>query len=120
MRLVIVIISISFFMSNSMEQAQTQNGNIEGELYLFEFLGLKFGSGGVNSIVLLGNGFQAEAKSDVSGRFFFSNVPPGAYSVTVECDVQLKDLGLCRSTGVAKVVVKKGKTAKVRVRVYKM
>jgi len=98
-----------------------QTGKIEGKLYTFGFMFIKWGNPGENKVILQNKtGFQVETFSDKNGKYSFENVPAGNYTISVDCKADLKDLGLCRMTGTVEVTVKSNKTTKADIKVYKM
>jgi hypothetical protein len=94
---------------------------VKGNLYTFGFMFIKWGNPGENQVVLSNSsGFQMTTNSNSKGEFSFSDVPPGSYSITVNCQAELKNLGLCSMTGSTKVTVKAKKAASVSIKLHKM
>ena len=112
---------LAFFLLVFQNVGMAQTGNIDGKLYTFGFLFIKWGNPGQNTIILENNaGFSMTAQSDSKGKFVFNSVPVGNYSIRVDCKAELKDIGLCNMSGSAKVSVKKNKTSKISIKVFKM
>lgn len=121
MRVVITYLLAIMFIIVLQADVFAQNGNIEGKLYNFQFMFVKWGNPGQNKVILQNDtGFYRETNSDAKGRYLFTDIPPGDYLIKVDCKAELKDLGLCNLTGSLKVSVKSNKTTRADIKIYKM
>ena len=103
------------------QSSWAQTGRVEGGIYLYSFLVFKFGTGGVNSVTVSNaNGYSAQTESDQRGRFSFDDVPPGHYRIDVECSADVKDVGLCTTSGSSFVEVKKNKTTRIKISLHRL